>query len=142
MTDLAVVPSEEGTSIAVEGYGDVVVAPGTSTDNLQAADLLTQAMSELTQSLQEFRPGSTNITVHAPDTIQLSRLVAAAASTGTPTLLQVSICLGTVFQSRIFLLLRTYDQSQSICVPSNCCHNLARFAASKSVNFSNFSIIA
>lgn len=89
MTDL-VVQTEDGTSVAVERYDDVVVtAPTVITENLQAADLLTQAMSELTQTLQEYRPGTTNITVHAPDPIQLSRLLASAASGGTPTLLQV-----------------------------------------------------
>nr|KAG5695594.1 hypothetical protein BaRGS_032234 [Batillaria attramentaria] len=53
IADLTVVQTEDGTSVAVERYDDVVVAaPSGMAENLQAADLLTQAMSELTQSLE------------------------------------------------------------------------------------------
>lgn len=90
VSELNNVSSEDGGNISVERYDDVVLATnGGSADNLQAADLLTQAMSELTQSLQEFRQGSTNITVHTAD-LQLGRFVAAAAANGgSTTLLQV-----------------------------------------------------
>nr|KAG5702586.1 hypothetical protein BaRGS_003746 [Batillaria attramentaria] len=57
IADLTVVQTEDGTSVAVERYDDVVVAaPSGMAENLQAADLLTQAMSELTQSLELGRP--------------------------------------------------------------------------------------
>ena len=78
--------TEEGG--AVSGYEDVIVAaPGAAGDGcLPQADLLTQAMTELISTQADFRPGS-NITVHAPETIQLGRFVTGAA----PTLIQVRI---------------------------------------------------
>ncbi|XP_070202868.1 PR domain zinc finger protein 10-like isoform X2 [Littorina saxatilis] len=75
--------TEDGAAVPIERYEDIIVAAPNANGDIPQADLLTQAMTELISS-HDFRPGS-NITVHTPDTIQLSRFVTGAG----PTLLQV-----------------------------------------------------